>query len=150
VTALAYRSARPADLHFIEETFLDSFRLAHSAGLIAIEEWKEIMSRQWRRLISRPGVEMVVAYHPGDVEPRADLYGWIAVERSGTYPFLLYVYVKQPYRRMRIGRGLLLSVGLGPEVEFEYAAKTPVVTRLTYKFPRATWNPLRARFPPRD
>lgn len=147
MTALAYRPAQTGDLRFVLETFLDSFRLSHAAGLIAMEDWREVMAKQWGKLIAPASAEIVVAYHPGESGQRADLYGWISVDKRTPPPFVLYAYVKQPYRKMGILRGLLLACGLGPDAGFEYAAKTPASSKLVDKFPRASWNPLRARFP---
>jgi hypothetical protein len=149
-TALEFRNAGSADLHFVEETFLDSFRLAHAAGLIGMGAWRDVMTREWRRLRDRQGVSCVVAHHPGAQDPRADLYGWAAVENSAPVPFLHFAYVKLPYRRMGIGGGLLLACGITPATSFDYAAKTAVCSRMVQRYPGATWNPLRARFEPKE
>jgi GNAT superfamily N-acetyltransferase len=143
MTSLAFRKATAADMAFVVDSFIDSYRTSHAAGLIVMTDWRAVMVRQLALMFQRPGVEAVVAYHP-EAES-SDLYGWLAVEH-GTPPLVLYVYVKQPYRRMGIAKALLEHVGISPEARFDYAAKTGVVTKLAPKMPNARWNPLRARF----
>jgi GNAT superfamily N-acetyltransferase len=134
---------------FVVDSFIDSFRTSHAAGLIAMEDWRVVMTRQLALLFARTGVEIHVAYHPGDTDHVADLYGWLGVEQ-GKPPLVLYAYVKQPYRRMGIATALLAAAGINAADTFEYAAKTGVVTKLTAKLPNARWNPLRARFKPKQ
>lgn len=149
LSAIAYRRATREDMAFVVDSFLESFRTAHSAGLICMDDWRVVMTRQLSLLLARTGVEIHVAYHPGDTDHVADLFGWIAVERAEPTPFVLYCYVKQSYRRMGIGRALLSAAGLEPTGSWEYAAKTGIVTKLATKMPNARWDPLRARFPPK-
>jgi GNAT superfamily N-acetyltransferase len=143
VSSIAYRKATAADMPFVVDSFLESFRTAHAGGLIVMSDWKPVMRRQLALMLSRPGSEVWVAYHPG--EDVADLYGWIALWRAER-PLVLYVYVKQAYRRLGVARGLFGAAGIDLEGPFDYAAKTGVVTSLAPKMPRARWNPLRARF----
>ena len=145
--SLAIRKVTKTDMAFVADSFLESFRTSHAAGLIAMDDWRIVMTRQLGLLFARPGVDVHVAHHP--TEAVADLYGWAAVERSQPVPLVLYVYVKQPYRRMGIAKALLGAAGISPTDNFEYAAKTGVVSKLGYAIPNARWNPLRARFNPK-
>jgi hypothetical protein len=149
VSNIAYRRATAADMAFVVDSLLDSFRTSHAAGLIAMGDWKVVMTRQVALLFARPGVEIHVAYHPGDTDHIADVYGWLALERSPPTPMVLYAYTKQAYRRLGIARSLFKAAGLEPTGPWEYAAKTGLVTKLLPKMPNAKWNPLRARFPPK-
>ena len=154
MSSLAYRPATAADMALVLDSFVDSYRTAHAAGLILMDDWREVMWRQFERILARPGVATIVAYHPGAEPGVSDLYGWIAVApaEDGKRPrpkLVLYVYVKEHYRRMGIARGLLRQAGLEPDDAFEYAAKTAVVSKLRNKLPCARWNPLRARFEPK-
>lgn len=150
MSALAYRRAGEQDLVFVLDSWLDSYRTAHAAGLIAMEDWRVVMGPQIRKLLQRPGAEVIVAYKPKEASGRADLYGWIAVEGGLAEPHVHYCYVKQPYRRMGIARGLMASAGIEPEGRFRYSCKTGVVSALKPKIPRARWAPLVARFPKND
>lgn len=143
MSAIAYRKAIAADMPFVVDSFLESFRTAHAAGLIVMSDWKAVMRRQLALMFQRPGTEVWVAYRPG--EDVADLYGWLGLQKADR-PLIFYCYVKQAYRRLGIARGLFAAAGVDPVGDFDYAAKTAVVTHLASKMPRAKWNPLRARF----
>ena len=149
-SSIAYRRATREDMALVVDSFIESFRTAHSAGLIAMDDWRTVMVRQLGLILARPGVEIHVAYHPGDTDHVADVYGWLAVEKTEPLPFVLYAYVKQAYRRLGVARGLFMAAGVHPRSSFEYAAKTGIVTKLIPKIPGAKWNPLRARFPPKS
>lgn len=110
---------------------------------------------------------MLVAHRPGEVDRTADIYGWLAIERdyqipvrsygsegnqiskmaAALLPLVHYVFVKQPYRRLGIARGLFNAAGVNPNQHFAYTCKTAVVSRLSDKIPNASWQPLVARFP---
>lgn len=166
MSSLAYRPATSDDMPLVVDTWVDSYRLSRAAGMISMEDWADIMTGQVRKVLMRPGVKLWVAYHPGDTDHREDLYGWLAVEteyeiprnmlRSGRrsremgkadVPLVHYVYVKQPYRRMKIARGLFKAAGVGDE--FNHTCTTAVVSTLTKKnkLPGARWTHLVARFP---
>jgi hypothetical protein len=133
----------------VVDSWLDSYRTSHAAGMIAMQDWRVVMTRQVQLILARPGVEVHVAYHPGDTDHVADLYGWLCLER-GDPPLVVYCYTKQHYRRIfGIQRGLFAAAGIDPNSRFEYAAKTGVVSKLASKIPNARWNPLRIRFAPK-
>lgn len=172
MTSLAHRTATKADRAFVVDSFISSYRTAHTAGLISMADWRQIMAVQIVGLLDRPGVDTIVAYRPGEDPGTADIYGWIAVEARREHgdeghpiyldcpachdldirpqePMVVYVYVKAPYRKLGIARGLLKAAGIEPGDPFDYAAKTAVVSKLRHKIPAARWNPLRARFAPK-
>lgn len=163
MTALAYRHATDADLPLIVNSFLDSYRTSRAAGLICMDDWSRVMGEQFRKVLARPGVDVWVAYHPGETDHTADLYGWLAVERDyllpanqlrsgrrtremvkADVPLLHYVYVKQPYRRLGVAKGLLRAAGIGER--WNYTCRTSVVAELADKIPHARWTHLVARF----
>lgn len=138
----------PRDEPFIIEAFLDSFRLCHTAGMIAVEDWDEVMEKQWRKALSRQGVQVWVAYHPYEKDPIADLYGFLAFERRhGFDDYVLYCYVKQNYRKWKVATGLFQAAVV--EKPFRYAVRTPVLTILheAGKLGGTRWDPLSIRFP---
>lgn len=149
MTALAYRLAREHDRPFVVESWLSSYRTAHAAGLIAMDDWHDVMLRQVERVLARPGCETHVACHPGEDLPGADLYGWIATEpepEPGLGPLVHYCYVKVAYRRMGIARGLLSAAGVDRQRPWVYTCKTGVVSSLPLG--QGRWRPLIARFAP--
>lgn len=165
---LAFRPAADADLPLVVDSWAESYRTAHAAGMIAMSRWRDVMEVEIRAVLARPGCEVTVAHHPGEEGTRADVYGWIAVEHGGFYvetkrrrsgrlkrvlvrvgePLVHYVFVKRGYRRMGLARRLLVAAGVDVAAPFAYTCKTGVVSRLSPKIPRARWEPLIARFPP--
>ena len=135
---------------FVRESFLDSFRTAHTAGMIAMEDWDEVMGKQWEKALARPGVQIWVAYHPYEPDPLADLYGFLAVEKVRPHlDYILFCYVKADFRRWGIARGLFRAADIVKP--FRYAVRTPVVTRLFHAGKLeggVVWDPLTVRFPP--
>lgn len=144
---LAFRPAAAPDLPFVIFSWLASFRDSHYAGLIAMEDWRDVMEPQILKALARPGVEVFVAYHPDEEDKTADLYGWLAVERGHERPFILYCYVKQNFRRMGIARRLFKAAGVDPTCDIAYACKTSVLSRLARVLPRARHTPHAARWP---
>lgn len=161
---IAYRVAIESDYRLIVESFLDSYRDAHAAGLIAMEDWHPVMGPQWRKLLARPGVVVHVAHHLGETDTIADVAGWIAVERDyeemrsvqrggrfvkrivrSNLPLVHYVFVKLNYRREGIARGLFAAAGVDPSQPFNHSAKTGVISELASKTPHARFRPLIAR-----
>lgn len=162
--SLAYRPAIARDVPMIVANWVDSFRDADAAGMINVEDWRPIMEPQVRKVLARPGVECWVAYHPDETDPRADLHGWICVERgfrelvkerfNGRWekrlvpseaPLIHYTYVLHSRRRCGIARGLFLAAGIDPNQRFLYTCRTPVVSKLHAKIPFAHWDPKIAR-----
>lgn len=171
MTRLVYRHATEPDLGFCVETFLDSYRDSHAAGLVPMDVWHEVMRPVWTRILSRPGVAIHVAAWAGEDDGVADLAGWIAVERGyevsrsvqrfgkrcrrlvvAKQPLVLYVFVKQLYRESGIARGLFAAAGVDPAAPFRHATKTAVMSdpKLAAKIPHAKWAPLIVRYPKRS
>lgn len=154
MTLAAYRDATPADRTFIRSTWSSSYKAANAAGMIASEDWADVMHRQVDKLLDRSDVRAIVAFERADP---TFLYGFIAGDTSSAVPIVFYVYVKEPYREAgradgkRVGdghaRGLFRALGVDPREPFLYACRTAVVTRLVDKIPRARWDPNVARYP---
>ena len=161
--AIAYRKATKADFRFIEESWIESYRCAHAAGLISMDDWHDIMLDQVHKVLNRPGVTVHVAYNPNDDSISSDIYGWLAVETdyrvpvrarvNGKFqdvmevsklPLVHYCFVKHTYRRMGIARELFRLIGVEKGDLFNFTCKTAVVTKLRLKHGR--WLPLVARY----
>lgn len=167
--SLDFRPADEADAAFIVDSWVSSYRNAYAAGMVSMHDWRPVMSSQVKRVLSRPGVQVIVACHPTEQDGATDLYGWIAFERdyqiprrtstvrngrrlhttemvSADEPLVHYVFVKQPYRRMGIARGLFSAAGIDPAKPFRYTCKTAMVRKLAGQIPGSEWAPLIARF----
>jgi hypothetical protein len=135
-----YRRATDEDRIFIDYGWLDSYRWAHAAGMIHMDDWRDVMLPQIARVHKRPKVITMVA-----AEPDA-LVGFMTAEPHNEPPLVFYVYVKEQYRRAGIARGLFRAIGIDPRERFVYACKTAVVTDLVSKAPRSRFDPYAARF----
>lgn len=165
-SSLEYRQACADDWHLVIDSWLWSYRDSHAAGLIQMEDWNRVMKPQLGKILARSGCRVFIAYHPGEVGSGLDVYGWIAVERGYSVPvrrrvngrwreileptndpLVHYLFVKQPFRRLGIARGLLRAADVDPQAPFNYSSKTAVLKNLAEKMPHARWLPLVARYP---
>ncbi len=96
---IKFRKARSSDIVFIIRSWCDSFKTAHGAGILSIDEWsipcqcgKDIrydysfvMEATLARLLQRSGVSAWVAYDPDGKAPY-DLYGYLISENDANVP----------------------------------------------------------------
>lgn len=151
---IAFRDANAGDRKFVIASWLDSFRTAFAAGMIAMDDWYTVMWPQIEKVLDRPGVRTIVAYETEDDDPGiADLYGFISFDpthverRSGLpLPYVYYCYVKETSRRAGRARRLFGAAGIDPRAQFAYACRTEMAIKLGQKIPMAKWQPLAARF----
>lgn len=178
MTPTRYRVAGEGDFTLVINSWVNSYRTAHTAGMIAMRDWKTVMVPQVERVLARPGVVTWVACHPAGLPGETDLLGWIAVERGTSVPVKVrddaghhseeygpldcplvhYVYVKEPYRKSGLARSLFRAAGVDPGRRFLFTCKTAVVTVIR-KDPRrperqdplagGIFAPLIARFDPK-
>lgn len=146
--SLAYRKAEPHDLPFVVAAWKSSFRKTflsefeprgHARCSFPEDHYDPMMRDSIARILQRPGVDVVVAYHPGETERGADLYGFLCAELGGAVPFVHYVYCKQAARRLGIARGMFHAVGVDPAGTFAYTYLTLAAQKLLPKVPRALW-----------
>lgn len=167
---IEFREGRKSDVDLVVDSWLKSYRSSYTAGIVGIESWPEVMDREIRRILLRPGVDLIVACNPDSDahRMRIDLHGWIAVERGfqtmervlvrtrwedrlvdSDRPLVHYVYVKSGYRNLGLARGLFKAAKVDPFEPFLYSCKTPVVSKVARKAPGGEWNPLICRYPKR-
>lgn len=154
--AIAYRDADLRDRlgnqerRFVLDSWLKSYKNSHAAGLIDAYRWYEVMVPQLELIFARPGVRTLIAHNPErPADDYAGLFGFICGEPDSDPRFVYYVFIKEPYRRLGIARGLLGALGLKSNDQFEYGCKTSILTfpaNLQTKIPYARWNPVGARF----
>lgn len=149
-----YRSADSlSDRRFVTSTWSSSYKNAHAAGMIASEDWPDIMHAQIAKLINRPGTRTIVA-----CDRPSFYYGFICGDTSDRIPVVHYVYVKAAYRAQQIepgkwsgprhARGLFAALGVDPTTPFLYTCKTSdvAVLHLANKIPLARFKPGAARY----
>lgn len=153
---VAIRAAKATDRDLIIHAWVESFRLANTAGMIAMDDWWDVMAPQVVRVLDRAGSRTLVAYETEEAGGVADLYGFITFDREPeppwrSLPIVFYVYVKAPYRREGYARRLFDAAGIHPAKPFVYACSTPAEAeiRRARKIPSAQWRPLLARYPRR-
>jgi GNAT superfamily N-acetyltransferase len=168
--SLGFREAEEADRPFVIGSWIASYRCAHAAGLISMDDWRDIMQVQITKVLDRSGCRVVVAYNPDEDDKRLDLHGWICFERNylvptrtrnkaGRYeeelkpspePLCHYIFLKQAYRRAGLARQLFAAADIDLQKPFAYTCRTSIVSKAGHLIPRASWRPLIARFPKPD
>lgn len=94
-----YRPAQPADIPFILDSWMKSWRNSPWAGTIPNNRYFETQRDCIEQLIAR-GMEVIVATH----EPTGRILGYIAYEQTQDTPartVVHYLYVKDAYLRVR-------------------------------------------------
>ena len=147
--AVAYRLAGEHDRRFVVYSLVKALKFEYTSGPIQMEDWREIMTSQLAKILSRPGVEVWVAYCPAETDHVADLYGWLAVEHGHRLPLVHFMFVKASYRGEGFARGLCAAAGFDPARPLLHTCMTATVRsmRKAGKIPNARWNPLIARHP---
>jgi len=121
-----------------------SYKKSHYAGLIWHEDWASVMHPQISNALDRGFVDVILAFDEDDPD---FLYGFIAGDMSERVPVVYYCYVKEPYRKGGIARGLFGALGVDPAKYFVYVCKTGIVSTLSHKIPSARFHNLEARYP---
>jgi hypothetical protein len=133
--------ATPADRGPILSSWLRSYRTAHSAGLISMDRWADVMRVELEAILDR--AETLVARGSDGVTQ----YAWLCFEGDDLVHF---AYVWEAYRKRGVAGALLTAAGLVPK--FTYSCRTPIgderiVCRgIASGRPRPRFNPLPARF----
>lgn len=154
--SLAFRHIDDEDRAFVVTKWMESFKYAHGAGVLAMGPWSHGSSMYFdvsreivNALMARPHAETIVAYRPGEDRP-FDLYGFVCVERGYPYPkrghgvdVIHYLFVDQPYRRVGLARALLEEAKLKAPVIYTHmtAAGQVIAKKRGY-----TFDPHCARF----
>lgn len=146
------------DRTFVVSGWSSSYRMSHFAGPISMKRYAKVMHAEIEALLDHPAVETIVATRVGETDHlgRPWLYGFIASSRSimrDGRPYVLYVYVKLPYRRgktqgMVSGYASMLfeAAGIDPCKPFVFGWQTPASIGLSRKMPFAVFDPLPMRY----
>ena len=159
--ALAYRAALDRDLKFVLYNWVASQKYEPTAGLIPADDWREVMTPVFERILKRPGVKIFVAYDPDETDYTADLFGYIATETGHREPLVHYIFVKKNFRGEGMARGLFQIAGIDLSRQFFYSCQTRLVAQaelqteggpapripLLRRFWQATFVPVLCRHP---
>lgn len=126
---LTLRLATPSDLRFVKHSWFQSYRKGGRAPDVAFPVLQAGLGALIDRLVSEASVFVAAATEVPD-----EICGW-SCRRTGT---LHYVYVKQAYRHLGIGRQLCAEIAqiAGPVVwhTFETRAGTQFAQKIGTKF----------------
>ena len=144
---LAFRPAGGRDSEdrsFIVATWSSSYKASHYAGILWTDDYASVMHAQLERVLDRPETTALVACDPDDPN---FLFGHVVAEvEPHETPIVHYAFVKAPYRRTGIARGLFEALGINPWNYFVMTCKTGVVRDLAAKIPRARFDPNGIRY----
>ncbi len=143
---ILHRPATRDDRAFMIPMWSASYKKSHSAGIISTDSWATVMHREIEIILDRPGMRGVVAVEKSDPQ---FAYGFIIGDTEDIIdaPVVAYVYVKEPYRRSGIARGLFAALGVEPSQRFIYPCRTGIVSKLSSKIPFARFNNNEVRYP---
>ena len=166
IDGLTVRPVAADDLAFVVDSWVESYRHAHAAGLIPMPHYQRVYREAVTWMLERPGVAVHVAVGPEDVlcgfaavetgapvlvSRRARVAGqlqWVEQPEPSPHPFVLYLYVKASFRGRGIACELLDAAGVDRQGRYLYASKTPEGSAWVEKHaPLGKWSPLVARFP---
>jgi hypothetical protein len=96
---IRFRLAAAQDIQFLIRTWIESFKAAHGAGILRIDQltvpcecgrpirydFSAVMEVTLASLLQRPGVTTWMAYHPHE-QPPNDLYGYLVSETGANVP----------------------------------------------------------------
>lgn len=133
---IQHRPLIPADRPFVIATWSSSYKSSPYAGILFTDDYATVMHATINRVLDRPETTTLLAC---DRDDRDFLYGYIVGELADT-PIIHYAYVKTPYRRSGIARGLLAAIGVNALGRFVYTSKTEIVKDLASKMPRARFD----------
>lgn len=144
---ISHRPAAAGDRNFIVKSWVASFRDADSAGFIKAANWYRVMTPEIVDTLNDRDVTTAVAYETDNPDPQTNAYGFIVADVTEPMALVYYAFVKQPYRRSGIARGLFAAIGVDPVLPFHYVCSTPWCSTLERKIPMARWMPRLGRFP---
>lgn len=127
----------PEDRGAVIDSWLKSYRCAHSAGLISMDRWADVMRVEIERLLDRS--EVLIEF--GDTGRQ---YGWICYEGDD---LVHYMYTWDLYRKKGVAHRLLKASSVKPN--FTYSCRTTIAEAIIRKWHparRPRFNPLPARF----
>lgn len=155
MNGIGFREWVTDDEDFVRDSWVESFRSSHYAGMAPMDEYGPMQHRWIQRIVDRPGVTVRVAFNE---EYPDQLFGFVCTEDGFTLPMVHYMYVKEDFRRLAqkdktfrygIATQLLLNARVDPRDPFYYTHKTVKwvsLVRNNGPFGGGVYRPLLARF----
>lgn len=126
---IRFREANETDVGFIFNSFLKSFRDSYFARNISSTIYFNEHHKIIESLLKKAKVN--IACNPNDV---SQIYGYVISEKIDNTFVLHYIYVKQTFRKMGIGKKLLEISGHDKEVAGCYSHHNKISEKLSAKY----------------
>lgn len=128
-TQITFRPATQDDVNFIFNSWLKSFR----GGTLATGVSNPIYYAQHHRLIEGicKSAQILVAVNAADL---AQIFGYVAYEPMEGMNVVHYIYVKEPYRRLGLGKLLLEQAKIDAKKPFFCTHRTNVMRFLERRY----------------
>lgn len=98
-----YRPAKPSDIPFVMDSWLNSWRVSPWAGCIPNNYYYKVTRAAIEQLIIR-GAKLEIACKESDPDK---ILGWVCSELTGPDTVIHYLYVKEGYLPFDIGAKLV-------------------------------------------
>lgn len=156
---IGFREMAQGDERFVHDSWVQSFRVSHYAGMIPMEDYHANQHRWVRKLIDRDGTHVLIAYN---TQHESQIYGFLCHETGFSLPMVHYTYVKDDFRQLPtkdpsysigICTMLMAHASINPKAPFYYSYKTGTWAGLSKQsgpFGGGIYRPLFARFPKAD
>lgn len=137
---IEFRTPGADDLAFVFDSWMDSFKFAHAAGVIPMDMYRDIYTEVIRRVLLRS--KTVVAYN---AQIPSQLLGFATAETDIEVPIVYYTVVKQFIRRQGLARRMLAEVGVDPRKPFFFPFKSRIAGELLQSWSGGRFDPIMAR-----
>lgn len=138
---VGFRLPVAGDLPFIFDTWVESFRLAHAAGPIPMDLYRNLYREVIRRTMQYPGVTAIVAFNE---QIPTQTIGYI-VHGGDERPVVHYIFVKHWIRRNGLARALLGEAKIDRRKPFLYTFKSRAASVLAGTWTGASFDPISFR-----
>lgn len=128
---------RKEDEAFVFATWLRGYRRSEFARRMDSKTFYDFHHQAIARIWGRPGARVWIAHPAGDEDT---ILGFSCLEATTRGPVLHYVFVKQAFERLGIGRALVAKE-FDVSAPLDFTHWTRDAEPLARKFPAATYNP---------
>jgi GNAT superfamily N-acetyltransferase len=136
---IEFRPVQPADVRFVVDSWLRSYRMSPWAGVIPNHRWFDVMHESVSELLAR-GAKLLVACNKDAPD---QILGWVCHEKVRGGTCIHFVYTKEIVRRRGVASELLRHVTSENDERF-YTFRT----RASAYFPAYRFAPEIARRKP--
>lgn len=126
MTKILHRPMQDKDRNFVLNSFLCSYRKSPTAVNIRNKEYYSLHGRLVNAVLQVETTKVLLACNPEDPD---QIYGYLIYDDSNLVKTVFYCYVKLPFRRQKIARGLLQEAKFDLDDGFVYYNHTKVLDK---------------------